>query len=578
MKITSFFYVRWLSAIRSSSLRVFFLKSSTAILFILAQLSAQAQVAAPVNVLNNDAEEIWIDDIQGPGPWVAILGKKFTRERENGLAYIGVQAGNRGMYVAQGIQPEPDFISFSVEALNIERTAGTLTVTFTEQVNDKKQDIDYYRCADLSELYERRLGSDRSATINHEVYLAASGRLATRNDRVSGDPLNTRIHTVSSKTKEDLIAQIRNYLDKVNETNTIEVDPTFACGGEFPKGAYISTDEAEVVQIVSFNNSSCDPVLPACSGGDESVRFRFGVGSFACANPVEPITAASYVVLSDGSTYELNLWSRDGVNQGSYCVRGSEVPEVEVPRSNPYGGEPIYQPIPVLPTPDSPSDPSGKCTNIDICPILGVTLTSEVEVWNADDPFNFYEQMTLMGLDGRVIDGACVYWYAERRLHDKDGNGRRESKAVAVEEEEAYYFGAEPNLDQWGAIDITAVYYCNGQFYSDMVTIEVIDAGIYFRNANGDILRWHKDVYERDPSRYQGFYDPSKKTMLFSHGWSPGGTMTHTKDPVNDPVRKRQTDTGIDNWHNQGWNVMLFFWTQYASTRAGVDPALIDSD
>ncbi len=349
----------------------------------------------------------------------------------------------------------------------------------------------------------------------------------------------------------------------------------------------IKRDDSLTFTIKEFEKTSrcCDE--NPCDQ-DESARFRFGIGSFACANPVAPITSASYIVLSDGTSYELNLWDNNGNNQGSYC--GDAVPEVEVvdpDAGRNDDGSPIYRSIPVIPTNEdgvpvsgsgSPIDTTGRCTNIGVCPLLGFTLYASSEVWNADDPFNFREQLTIIGAEGNPIDNECVYWYVERRFHDKDGKGRREIKQVAIEEETAYYFGSEVNADQWGPVSITAVYYCNGRYYTDLIKIEVIDAGIYFRNAIGDILRWNKAIYERDPSRYEGFYDPSKKTMLFSHGWSPGGTMTHTKDPINEPVRKRQTDTGIGNWHNEGWNVMLFFWTQYASTRAGVDPALIDSE
>ncbi|MEM9982754.1 MAG: hypothetical protein AAF734_09665, partial [Bacteroidota bacterium] len=126
-----------------------------------------------------------------------------------------------------------------------------------------------------------------------------------------------------------------------------------------------------------------------------------------------------------------------------------------------------------------------------------------------------------------------------------------------------------------GPIKIIAVFYCGGRPYQAEATIEVVDAGIYFRNANGDILRWNQALYEDDPSRYEGFYDPSKKTMLFSHGWQPGGTMEHTADPVNEDGRSRQTEADIHKWHTDGWNVMLFFWTQYASTRTGL-PGSID--
>ncbi|MGD1842532.1 MAG: T9SS type A sorting domain-containing protein [Thermonemataceae bacterium] len=350
----------------------------------------------------------------------------------------------------------------------------------------------------------------------------------------------------------------------------------------------IKRDDTTTFTIKEFEKTSkcCDE--NPCDQ-DDSARFRFGIGSFACANPVAPITSASYIVLSDGTSYELNLWDNDGNNQGSYC--GDGVPDVEAvdpAAGRNEDGSPIYRPIPVVRTNSegepvnddgSPLGVNNRCIDLDVCSIVReITLTSDVEVWNADDPFNIREHMTVKRSDGTVIDNACVYWYVEQRFHDEDDNGRREIKKLEGEEEENYFFMAEPNLDQWGPVTITAAYFCNGRIFSAATKVEGIDAGIYFRNANGDVLRWNEGLYEKDPSLYDGFYDPSKKTMLFSHGWSPGGTMTHTNDPVNAPVRNRQKNTGIGNWHNEGWNVMLFFWTQYASTRAGIDPALLSTD
>ncbi|MEM9982753.1 MAG: hypothetical protein AAF734_09660, partial [Bacteroidota bacterium] len=200
----------------------------------------------------------------------------------------------------------------------------------------------------------------------------------------------------------------------------------------------------------------CNP--NECSG-EEGVRFRFGEGSYACLNTRAPITAASYITLADGTTYELSLWGNQGTNEGVFC--GEDIPEVEVAGQGSGDGA-TYRPLSPFPMPtecDNPDpcdcpEPEGDCGNgggddgEGTCP-SGITLTPKVEVWNSDNPFNFREQMTLKMTSGAVIDGERAFWMVEERIHDKDGKGERRFKNIKNEDEAKYYFGADVNSDQW---------------------------------------------------------------------------------------------------------------------------------
>jgi hypothetical protein len=62
------------------------------------------------------------------------------------------------------------------------------------------------------------------------------------------------------------------------------------------------------------------------------------------------------------------------------------------------------------------------------------------------------------------------------------------------------------------------------------------------------------------PSKH---FDPRKPTVIYSHGWQPGG-VTHTG------LERLTSHTGVhmaDLWIDQGWNVGSFYWTQFADEK-----------
>ncbi len=203
---------------------------------------------------------------------------------------------------------------------------------------------------------------------------------------------------------------------------------------------------------------------------------------------------------------------------------------------------------------------------------------NDTYAWNADDAFDFIKAFELKDQDGNLLseeDLEKVKWYVEDRSKTDD-------KFIYVNPEdpyntpEEYYFSSIPNVDQWGELLIRAEYTCDdGTIVHTMNEIEVLDIGMYFRNPSGDILRWHKNLYEKDPNIYNGFYDPSKNIVMHSHGWQPGENAKHKLNPSGNPVRERLGEDGIDSWHDN-YNVLLFFWTQSADHINGVTPDIVN--
>ncbi len=203
------------------------------------------------------------------------------------------------------------------------------------------------------------------------------------------------------------------------------------------------------------------------------------------------------------------------------------------------------------------------------------------DVWNADDVFDFTKAFEIKDENGDILseeDKEKVKWY----VYDRS-KALNEDFWIHVNPDdpyntpEEYYFSGTKNVDQWGKVKIKAEYTCDGgtRSISNLFELEVLDIGMYFRNAFGDILRWNKGIYDKYPAAYNGFFDPNKNIVMHSHGWQPGANGRHKDDPVANPERERLTTEGIQDWHDD-YNVLLFFWTQSAEHLNGVTPTFLN--
>ena len=67
-----------------------------------------------------------------------------------------------------------------------------------------------------------------------------------------------------------------------------------------------------------------------------------------------------------------------------------------------------------------------------------------------------------------------------------------------------------------------------------------------------------------------GYFDPGKPTIIFVHGWQPGSTSSKTRFDFcyNYPAAGGKTSPTynvLGSW--KGWNVGVFYWTQFADTQ-----------
>ncbi len=96
--------------------------------------------------------------------------------------------------------------------------------------------------------------------------------------------------------------------------------------------------------------------------------------------------------------------------------------------------------------------------------------------------------------------------------------------------------------------------------YTFTFKTENLDYGFYFLGPNGE---YQKAV----PGQYNQYYDDSKPTVVYYHGWQNGSTKN--EDFGNDNAFFFNSSTigsynVINSWMNKGYNVCIAYWAQWA--------------
>ncbi len=86
-----------------------------------------------------------------------------------------------------------------------------------------------------------------------------------------------------------------------------------------------------------------------------------------------------------------------------------------------------------------------------------------------------------------------------------------------------------------------------------------LDYGIYFFNSDGE---FEKSVAGRTNS----FFDKTKNTVLYVHGWQNGSTASDfgRECAFFSNNSKWPNLNTIGTWKNKGWNVAVLYWSQFA--------------
>ncbi|MEM9981259.1 MAG: T9SS type A sorting domain-containing protein, partial [Bacteroidota bacterium] len=178
------------------------------------------------------------------------------------------------------------------------------------------------------------------------------------------------------------------------------------------------------------------------------------------------------------------------------------------------------------------------------------------EIWNSKDKLNFAEKYALK------VPFEKVEWYVKDNI---------KQEYRKIEDPTNFYFCAMgPDRDEWGVVTIQPFYQnSEGSLCAlDSTTLEVIDQGLYFRSADKKIQRWKEELYEENPTLYNGFFDPSKPTIILAHGWQPGANKRHLETGSDERGRLIEGASNPEDvakhWLDRGWNVAIYYWTQFS--------------
>lgn len=86
-----------------------------------------------------------------------------------------------------------------------------------------------------------------------------------------------------------------------------------------------------------------------------------------------------------------------------------------------------------------------------------------------------------------------------------------------------------------------------------------LDYGFYFHGSDGKV---EKAV----PGRSLKYYDPSKPTIIYIHGWQPGTSKDNfgKENPFFLNAKYAYKKDTAKSWVNAGYNVALYYWPQFA--------------
>lgn len=315
------------------------------------------------------------------------------------------------------------------------------------------------------------------------------------------------------------------------------------CGSQGPF-TFTITDVEPITGGCAAACGSGDP----CADDEEDVRFRFGVGSFACAALDGALGLANYITLSDGSTFELSFWSPDDNNLGTYCGEGP--PQVWVPNNDDRPNAPRFRPYRPQPRPPAnPEDPFPPSLPQPTPSALPPCTNSEgvfdpPAFWNANEPFDFNDYISSSGY---VLDYAFV-------------EDRSTSTFQFVEDNDEYYFNAA-GRDEWGLIrlKVELVELATGAKCSLEEEMEVLDYGLYFFSD----ATTHRKITPNDPITgfSNNFFDPSKPTVLYAHGLNEASVAQHNRERI---LAYDGSESLLMRWKNEGYNVGMYYWNQFS--------------
>lgn len=95
---------------------------------------------------------------------------------------------------------------------------------------------------------------------------------------------------------------------------------------------------------------------------------------------------------------------------------------------------------------------------------------------------------------------------------------------------------------------------------------DYLDYGLHWFNAQGTPTKAYDEKTGKVISVSSSYYNPSKPTVIYFHGWQQGTSSQNYKRNDFNMVNKDngQQINAMAQWKAQGWNVAIFYWNQFA--------------
>lgn len=97
-------------------------------------------------------------------------------------------------------------------------------------------------------------------------------------------------------------------------------------------------------------------------------------------------------------------------------------------------------------------------------------------------------------------------------------------------------------------------------------TNDFLDYGLHWFNSNNVATKAYNEKTNQVISVPTSYYNPSKPTVIYFHGWQNGSSQQNYKREnfrLNNSSLNVNVNT-ISKWKQDGWNVAIFYWNQFA--------------
>ena len=196
---------------------------------------------------------------------------------------------------------------------------------------------------------------------------------------------------------------------------------------------------------------------------------------------------------------------------------------------------------------------------IGLCAMVSVPIDA-----NGQNEFNKYIQNVGVNMPISIDFGASIHAESitNQTFYLSDLNGKKISGRIWVNGQIAYFIPQALLIPETQYVfvfktilDATNTPFPSGTIY---ITTQDIDFGLYWFGKNGQCEKYV-------PGFDNAFYDPTKPTMIYTHGWKQNAVeRNYERETFHFIESKESIDVYTNHaWIDKGWNTGILYWNQF---------------